>query len=174
MTAEELLAVLSGHYNAPNRPKGWLLAPEIAAPHSDRRADLIAAPLTHSGGNAIVGHEIKASRSDVLAELADPTKHDDWARYCHRWWLVVATPDLVDGLDIPDHWGVMAPPSGRRRRSMTIIRDAPPLSPVNTSDAWMKLARWQSWRADSAVREAAATTREHAREIAYLSGGWRS
>lgn len=169
MNATELLAAVSSHYNAPNRPKGWLLAPEIAAPHSDRRADLIAAPLTHTGEPVIIGHEIKVTRADVRAELADPTKHDDWAQYCHQWWLVVADPALVAALDIPDHWGVMAPPSGRRRRSMTILRPAPVLSPKNTSDAWMKLARWQSFRADAAVRDAHNAAQGQTREIARLT-----
>lgn len=168
MNATELLAVLSRHYNAPNRPKGWLLAPEIASPRGDRRADLIAAPLTLSGESIIVGHELKVSRADVLAELANPTKHDEWARHCHRWWLVVADPALVDGLDIPAHWGVMAPPSGRRTRSMTVLKPAPRLDPLASSDGWMKLARWQSFRADAAVRDAAATTVSQAREIERL------
>ncbi|ULD38912.1 hypothetical protein [Rhodococcus qingshengii] len=169
MNATELLAVLSRHYNAPNRPKGWLLAPEIASPLGNRRADLIAAPLTHTGKDDIVGHELKVSRADVLAELADLTKHDEWAQYCHRWWLVVADPALVDGLDIPEHWGVMAPPSGRRTRSMTVLRPAPRLSPRNPSAAWMKLARWQSFRADAAVRDATAATTGQAREIERLT-----
>ncbi|MCT6735448.1 hypothetical protein [Rhodococcus qingshengii] len=168
MNATELLAVLSRHYNAPNRPKGWLLAPEILSPPGGRRADLIAAPLTYSGDDGIVGHELKVSRADVLTELANPTKHDEWAQYCHRWWLVVADPALVDGLDIPAHWGVMAPPSGRRTRSMTVLKTAPPLDPLNPSDAWKKLARWQSFRADAAVRDAAATTGSQAREIERL------
>lgn len=168
LDAREVINLLRNHYNAPNRPKGWLFAPEIQAPNSDRRADLITAPLTRSGGRGLVGHEVKVSRSDVLAELADPTKHDDWARYCDRWYLVVSDPALVEGLDIPDHWGIMAPPSGRRTRSMTFIRNAPKLSPIDSSDGWMKLARWQTFRADEGLAEAARDVQWKEQEAARL------
>ncbi|WP_213573300.1 hypothetical protein [Rhodococcus sp. USK13] len=168
LDARDVITLLRNHYNAPNRPKGWLFAPEIQAPNSDRRADLITAPLTRSGGSAIIGHEVKVSRSDVLAELADPTKHDDWAKYCDRWYLVVSDPTLVEGLDIPDHWGIMAPPSGRRTRSMTIIRKAPKLSPIGSSDGWMKLARWQTFRADEGLAEAARDVAWKEREADQL------
>lgn len=153
-SAAEVLAMLERHYNAPNRPKGWLFAPEIKAPHSDRRADLIVAPLTSTGGLRLVGHEVKVSRSDVLAELADPMKHDDWAKFCTYWWLVVSDPALIEGLDVPEHWGVMSPPSGRRTRSMTILKPAPKLTPHSTEAAWAKLARWTAFRTEEKLAQA--------------------
>ncbi|MCF8784146.1 hypothetical protein [Rhodococcus ruber] len=151
LNARSVLAMLDKHYNAPNRPKSWLFAPEIQAPHSDRRADLIVAPLSSTAGEKIIGHEIKVSRADVLSELATPIKHDDWAKYCTHWWLVIADLALIDGLDIPAHWGVMAPPSGRRTRSMTILKPAPELNPHSTEAAWAKLARWTAFRAEERV-----------------------
>lgn len=154
LDARDVINLLRGHYNAPNRPIGWLFAPEIQAPNSTRRADLITAPLTRSGGSGLVGHEVKVSRSDVLAELADPTKHDDWAKYCDYWYLVVSDPALVDGLDIPEHWGIMSPPSGRRTRSMTLIRKAPRLSPIDGVDGWAKLARWKTFQAEDKISSA--------------------
>ncbi|BAD58884.1 hypothetical protein [Nocardia farcinica] len=169
MNASELSKLLCAHYNAPNRPIAWLLAKEIQAPQSSRRADLIAAPLTHSGGSGIIGHELKVTRADVQTELADPTKHDDWARYCDRWYLVVSDPALVDGLDIPEHWGIMAPPSGRRTRSMTILRKAPALSPVNTADAWMRLARWQTYRAHTQIAQAHTETNYARRQLEHAN-----
>lgn len=154
LRAHDVLTLLDKHYNAPNRPKSWLIAPEIQAPHSDRRADLIVAPLTSTGGLRIIGHEVKVSRADVLTELASPMKHDDWAKYCTHWWLVVSDPALIEGLDVPDHWGVMSPPSGRRTRSMTILKPAPELTPHSTEAAWAKLARWTAFRAEEKATQA--------------------
>lgn len=134
-TAKEMIELLHGHYIAPSKPAGGYFAPELTAPNSSRRADLIWLPLTSQERGRIVGHEVKVSRADVVQELADPTKADAWARYCSQWWLVVADPSLVDGLTIPDRWGIMAPPSGRRRRSMTIVRPAPELRPDDAADA---------------------------------------
>jgi hypothetical protein len=100
-------------------------------------------PATIAGGRGLHGHEIKVSRTDVLAELDDPTKAEPWAQYCSRWWLVLANPRLIDGLDIPDAWGVMAPPSGRRTRSMTVLKPAPELSPHEPGPGIARLAAWQ-------------------------------
>lgn len=146
VAAADLIAMLRSHYLPPNRPPGGIFAVEIEAPSGSRRADVLWAPMTTYGDAGLVGHEIKVSRSDVLAELADPTKSDPWARHCSRWWLTVSSPSLVDGLDIPDSWGIMAPPSGRRRRAMTVIRPAPRLNPPNDGPAWHRLAAWQYHR----------------------------
>lgn len=142
-TARHLTELLRNHYQPPNRPPAGVFAPEIGSPCGSRRADAIWMPTTVAGGKGdLVGHEIKVSRADVLVELADPTKADPWARYCSRWWLVVAAPALVDGLDIPDAWGVMSPPSGRRTRAMTILRPAPKLTPSNPAPGYARLVAW--------------------------------
>lgn len=142
MTADELLAMLRRHYLPESRPPAGVFAAEIESPCGKRRADALWMPTTWSGERALVGHEIKVTRSDVLAELADPTKADAWAKFCDRWWLVVADPALVDGLDVPESWGIMSPPSGRRTRSMTIVREAPKLTPVDTGPAFRRVAVW--------------------------------
>lgn len=155
-TASDMIDLLRAHYLPENRPAGGLFAPEIASPNGKRRADLIWVPTTIAGSHAdcIVGHEVKVSRSDVIAELADPTKADPWARYCTRWWLVVSEPRLIEGLDIPAAWGVMAPPSGRRRRSMTILRQAPRLTPSdNLAPAVTRLSAYMVGRVESQVSE---------------------
>lgn len=142
MTAHDVTAMLRRHYLPDNRPPGGVFAPEIGSPCGKRRADLIWLPTTIAGGRGLIGHEIKVTRSDLLAELADPTKADPWARYCTRWWLVVADPTVVDGLTIPDAWGLMSPPSGRRTRSMTIHREAPKLTPHDPGPALMRVITW--------------------------------
>ena len=146
LASHQLVDMLRAHYLPPSRPASGIFATEIEAPSGSRRADVLWAPLTTYGDAGLVGHEIKVTRSDVLAELADPTKSDAWARHCSRWWLTVSSPDLVVGLEIPDAWGIMAPPSGRRKRQMTIVRPAPRRNPPNDGPAWHRLAAWQYQR----------------------------
>jgi len=130
LNAKEVIELLRNHYIAPNKPAGGYFCPELPDPADKRRADLIWVPTTWQERGQIIGHEVKVSRADVVAELNDPTKADAWVRYCDQWWLVVADPSLIEGLNIPDHWGVMAPPSGRQRRRMTVLKDAPTLHPA--------------------------------------------
>lgn len=152
-TAADLLAVLRRHYLPDGRPPGGVFAAEIESPDGKRRADAVWMPTTWAGQRELIGHEIKVSRADVQVELADPTKHDAWARYCHRWWLVVLSPALVDGLDVPEHWGIMAPPSGRRTRSMTIVRPAPKLTPVESGPGFRRIAVWLANRGHAQANE---------------------
>lgn len=150
MTAADVIGMLRRHYLPEGRPPGGIFAPEIQCPAGQRRADLLWMPTGWSTGSGIIGHEVKVTRADVMAELADATKADAWARYCTHWWLVVADPSLIDGLAIPEAWGVMAPPSGRRTRSMTILRDAPKLKPIDMAPAYARIAAWTA--ADAAAR----------------------
>lgn len=144
MDERAMVELLRRHYQPDNRPPAGVFAPEIGSPDGSRRADLIWMPTTIAGGTGrLHGHEIKVTRADVLVELSDPSKADPWARYCTYWWLVVVHPSLVDGLDIPEVWGVMAPPSGRRTRTMTVVRQAPRLHPQNPAPGVARLAAWQ-------------------------------
>ncbi len=146
-TSQDIAAMLRRHYLPDeSRPAGIFLT-EIPAPGGARRADVIWQGVTASAGHQLVGHEIKVSRGDVLVELADPTKCDAWLRYCDRWWLVVAHPSLVEGLDLPAPWGVLAPPSGRRRRTCTVVRPAPTLQPAEQGPALREIATRQHWDA---------------------------
>jgi hypothetical protein len=141
-----LMALLERHYIArPDRP-GGIFAAEIEAPGGGRRADLIWQGVTATSGTELHGHEVKVSRPDLQRELDDPTKADAWQRYCDRWWLVVADPRLIDGLTLPNTWGVLAPPSGRRTRSMTVLIDAPALHPREKGPAICTLATRLHWR----------------------------
>lgn len=145
-TAENLIHLLRRHYLPEGRPPGGIFAAEIQAPGSSRRADLIWQGVTAGAGYELIGHEVKVSRADLLTELADPTKSDPWMKYCNRWYLVLPAMAIADGLDLPDTWGVMTPPSGRRTRSMTVERKAPALSPHEQSPALRTIATWLHWR----------------------------
>lgn len=142
LTARDMTEILRRAYLPENRPASGVFAPEIGAPDGRRRADVIWAPLTMAGGGGLVGHEIKVSRSDVVAELEDHTKAESWSQYCDRWWLTVADPALVEGLDVPEAWGIMSPPSGRRKRAMTVIRPAPMLHPMEPAIAVRRVLSW--------------------------------
>lgn len=173
-TAADMVVMLRRHYLPDPRTPAGVFAPEIQTPDGSRRADLIWMPATIAGGAArggkrieLWGHEVKVTRQDVLVELADPTKAEAWAQYCTRWWLVVLHPSLIDGLDVPLAWGVLAPPSGRRTRSLTVVRDAPELTPVNQAPALERLARWQLFKHRD---EQFAATRE--RERAEQDATW--
>lgn len=173
MTASELTAILRRHYLPDNRPPGGLFAAEVGSACGRRRADALWLPLTRAGGQGLVGHELKVSRGDVLAELADPTKAEPWSQYCERWWLVVSDPALVEGLEIPEVWGIMSPPSGRRTRSMTIVRPAPKLRPVEPALGIRRLLGWHFYnsqeRLGNAQRDLAWRTREVERLTAQLA-----
>lgn len=142
LAASDVVAMLRRHYLPEGRAAGGIFAAEIESPDGRRRADAIWAPWSMTAGDELVGHEVKVARSDVLAELADPMKADPWLGYCSRWYLVLARPALVDGLDVPESWGIMAPPSGRRTRSMTVIRPAPKLKHGDTASGWRRIATW--------------------------------
>lgn len=158
-TASEVLGMLRRHYLPEGRPAPVLFLPELTSPDGSRRADLIVAPISLAGRSegVLVGHEIKVSRADLISEIKDATKADPWAQYCSRWWLTIPDPALVDGLwdDLPDFWGVLAPPSGRRTRSMTILRQAPlrkvtaDMAPVVTRIAATAQTRYLSKIEDS-------------------------
>jgi hypothetical protein len=146
-TASSMLELLRRHYLPDESRPAGIFAPEIQAPGPTlRKADLIWLGCTAAAGSQLVGHEIKVSRADVLVELADLTKTDPWQRYCDRWWLVITDPALIAGLTLPDSWGVLTPPSGRRTRSMTVHRDAPALKPVEQSPALRVIATRLNWQ----------------------------
>lgn len=146
-TERSMLDLLRRHYVADERNPAWVFAPLIQAPGQTlRKADLMCLGVTAATSGLLVGHEIKVSRADVQVELADLTKCDPWMRYCDEWWLVVPDAAILDGLKIPESWGVLTPPSGRRTRSMTVTRQAPRLRPLEQSPALKTLAAWQHWR----------------------------
>lgn len=151
ISSSDVIAMLRRHYLPDGRAPGGVFASEIESPDGRRRADALWAPW-HVNGE-LTGHEVKVTRSDVLVELADPMKADAWQRYCARWWLVVAHPSFVDGLDVPPAWGVMAPPSGRRTRTMTVVRQAPKLKPVDSGPAWRRIASWEHYRWERQVTD---------------------
>lgn len=137
-TARHMHEMLAKHYAPPpSKPPGGRLIKEIQAPGSTRQADALWLPTTTAERGRIIGHEIKVSRADLITELHDPHKADAWKQFCSRWWLVLADAKFIEGLDIPDDWGILAPPSRSTTRFMTVVKKAPQLQPVgDMSRAW--------------------------------------
>lgn len=145
-TAKDLEALLRSHYVPETKPPAGLFATEIQDPTGHRRADVLWVPMTSAARGQIVCHEIKVTRADVVTELSDPTKADAWLRYCHQFWLVIPHRELIEGLAVPVEWGVMTPPTGRLRRSMTVVRPAAQLKPVNPAPALAVITAWMFYR----------------------------
>lgn len=159
LQSRDLFEMLGRHYSRPTKPSPGYYLGEVQAPGSNRRADALWVPLTSFGRGSIIGHEIKVSRSDVIAELNDPTKADAWGKFCTEWWLVISDPKLIEGLQVPPKWGIMSPPSGRNRISMTIIRQAPQLTPEDGQMAFATLLTRFYFSNQEVLREAESKVR---------------
>jgi hypothetical protein len=91
-----------------------------------RRADAVWLDITDRQRPLVEVHEIKVSRADLVSELRQPEKSAVWMRQSHRFWLTVPDPALIDGLVLPDEWGVLALPFGS---VPVVVRAAPALTP---------------------------------------------
>lgn len=122
LTTAQLMARLQRHYIKPgeNIPGGVFL-PEVSwnGRNGRRRCDAIHVGFTSSSGQILTGHELKVSRADLLHELDDRHKADEWASQCHKWYLVVNDVAITTGIDLPHGWGLMAP--GRSKTRMDVV-----------------------------------------------------
>ena len=168
LNAKDMIELLRRHYLPEGRPAGGVFAPEIMSPDGRRKADLIWQSVTKAGEYRLVGHEVKVSRSDVIAEIQDPTKAEAWMQFCDQWWLVVSDPEMLKGLDIPETWGIMAPPSGRLKRSMTVIKPAAILKPIHQADGLRRLVSWQLTQSEAVISPMRYTIQAHERELKAL------
>jgi|GEM_PF-3678433 len=120
----DLMGRLRRHYIKPGAPlPGGVFLPEVGwngGTHSTR-CDALYVGFTGTSGRLLVGHEVKASRSDWLNELNKPGKADAWADQCHEWWLVTV-PGVVQEGELPDGWGLMVP--GRSTTRMKVVTPA--------------------------------------------------
>jgi hypothetical protein len=122
MTTRELLDALRKHYIAPNAGPldGGAFVHEVGfnGGHGGRtRADALWVDFTSAGGYALIGHELKVSRSDWLHELAHPLKSEAWASQCHQWWIV-APPGVVQAGEVPAGSGLLVSTTARRFKAV--------------------------------------------------------
>lgn len=108
MTAKDLVRLIHRRHEGP----AWQVFTELAngtGAKASRRADVVAMGMYPSRGMEIHGYECKVSRGDVRKELVDVGKMDAVGKYCDFWWLAIADESIIDGLIIPDGWGILVP-----------------------------------------------------------------
>lgn len=169
LSTATVLEALERHYRKPGAERdGEILIPEVQAPGSTRRADLVRVGMWASRGTGIDVHEVKVSRSDWLRELDDPAKAEAWWPYCNRFW-VVALPGVVADGELPEGWGLLEFPSSGRRfkiRAAAEVRTDVRL----TVPLLVELLR----RADNRrLAEMDRMRQEHRSEMGKLADEWR-
>lgn len=95
----------------------WVLQFEVANGTGTgvaRHADAVAMSIWPSRGYKIHGYEIKVSRTDWQRELKEPKKADAVGDFCDAWFLI-APPDIVNEVEVPETWGWLVP-SGKSLR----------------------------------------------------------
>ncbi|MDP8989616.1 MAG: MmcB family DNA repair protein [Acidobacteriota bacterium] len=95
-----------------------------------RTADMMAISTWPSRGLYAVGIEIKVNASDLSKELATPSKADDIAKYCRRWFL--ATQEgLVANAIVPEPWGLIEVDDKGKAKIIKAAKDLEPV-PMDT------------------------------------------
>lgn len=139
MSTLELTERLKRHYvGDPAKPEwnGGIFIAEVGINGygQQRRCDAIYAGFTSASGRLLVGHEVKVSRSDWLAELKKVGKADFWHDNCHQWWLVVADQSIVHDGELPEGWGLMVPGgNGKGIKKITAARTRADVEPSWTA-----------------------------------------
>ena len=128
-TAPLMVARLRRHYLQPGPLPGGVFAHEVQANGhlgltGNRRCDAIAVGFTTASGRRMIGHEIKVSRGDWLAELSKVGKADWWADACHEWWVVAPSVDVVHPEELPHGWGLMVVSTRTTTRLDKVVRAA--------------------------------------------------
>lgn len=107
-TAAEILAALRRHHGRGSLAEEWAFLVElnVATGGEAQRIDALACNLWRSGRYERIAYEVKVSRSDLLRELARPSKRAAALALAHRW--VLATPvGLVRDGELPAGAGLV-------------------------------------------------------------------
>jgi hypothetical protein len=124
MNTEHARAMVRKRFDAPE----WACMLEVAPSTGGgtRYADAVAVNLWSSRGHAVIGMEIKVSRSDWLRELKKPEKAETSVyRFCDKWYLVAPKGVVKDG-ELPQTWGLLE----LRATGLVEVVTAPKLEPV--------------------------------------------
>lgn len=128
------------------------------------RCDALYAGFTSDSGRTLIGHEVKVSRSDWLAELKKQGKADFWHDNCHQWYIV-APAEVVMEAELPESWGLML-----FQGSRLVIKKRSPVRQLTPSWTAVRsmLSRAETLRAQSvlnAQRQASDQTHQQMREL---------
>ncbi len=121
LNEDQVLARLAAKHPAP----AWAFLPQVRnatgySGRTSRTADALAMGLWPSRGLELHGFEVKSYRADWLTELKKPEKAEEIARFCHKWWIVAGSDDVVQEAEVPPSWGLMVPFG----RGLTIVKQA--------------------------------------------------
>jgi len=113
--SKEVYAAARMRYPAPE----WVVLEEIENPERGncRRFDIVA--ISVRGAPRVVVLEIKASRSDFLNEIRDPSKREPGMRLGTEFLYVVPT-GLIDKSEVPDGCGLLEVQSGRTAKQSKV------------------------------------------------------
>lgn len=109
MKTIEIIECLRNRY--PTNRGEWAFFTEVpngTGSNKERSCDALAVNLWPSGGLVWHGHEVKASRSDWLKEIQDPSKAEAFAKHCDYWWIV-APANVLKVEELPTDWGWICP-----------------------------------------------------------------
>jgi hypothetical protein len=116
ITAEDIRESLRKKFTRPE----WALFFEVGngtGGNLRRWADALAMNMYPSRGLAIVGFEIKVSRTDLRKELEQPKKAEAVGCFCNQWYLVVPKGLINDTDIIPAAWGILEYNNGLLRQT---------------------------------------------------------
>lgn len=162
MQAKDVVAGLRARFASPE----WAFLEQVAngtGARAKRWADAVAMNLWPSRGCEVHGFEVKVSRSDWLTELKDPSKADEVASYCDRWWLAIGDGDIVRPGELPSAWGLIAPDG---RGGFAVVKEPGALEPAPLSRGFLAAVlrrATQQVTPDAVLREVAARAVEAAR-----------
>jgi hypothetical protein len=114
-----LRELLEHKYSLPHFILLWELR-DATGFDSSGAADAVAVSLYATRGRAIHGIEIKASRSDWLAEVKRPDKAERIGRFCDYFFLAADNDSVAKLEEIPPEWGFIV----RRGAKLKIVRAA--------------------------------------------------
>jgi hypothetical protein len=151
-----LMSVILKALNVRYSPPEWSTYTEVDL--RGRRADFVAVNLWESRGGHVVGVEIKASRSDWLRELADPSKMDRLFRECNLVYLAVDDPKIVKD-DLPPRWGLLVLQGSRMVQKVKPDTTKPEHTPI----FWRRLIQHELNHRTAMVHHAVSLERERMR-----------
>jgi hypothetical protein len=120
--------------------------------NANRTGDVMVMGLWPSRGLTLEGFEIKVSRGDWIREVRDPKKAESLFQYCDRWWLLVSSADIVQDLELPEPWGLLAP----KGRGLGIVKQAPRLTPDPMNRSMLAALLKRAWMRAPAAEAAQA------------------
>lgn len=123
MNSDHVYNLLKEKFSHPE----YAIFPEVAdstGSHCSRYADAIAMSLWPSRGLDVIGFEIKVSRSDLVSELKNPKKSVAVQSYCDKWYLVLASEDLIKEGELPSAWGLIVV---NKLGKLQVLKSAPQL-----------------------------------------------